>query len=156
MTLNNARQYDKAIETMTDTEGVLVENGLTYSTLRTTYHLMGDYEMAGKMWIESYKSRNDTLVVNLLETSIAKDGYFDALDSLAEFMIARKESGAMIPTWNIATMKVRAQKFDESLVWLNRAYDEHSPNMPYLNVDPIFDPIREDPSYKALIRKLGF
>jgi len=155
MTLNNSRQYEKAIETMTDPEGELVENGLTYSTLRTTYHLLGDFEMAGKMWIESYKSRKDTLVVDLLESTISQGGYFQALDSLAELMITRKEGGSLIPAWNIATMKIRAQQFEESLVWLNTAYEEHSPNMPYLNIDPIFDPIREDPKYTELIRKLG-
>jgi len=44
---------------------------------------------------------------------------------------------------------------DKAFIWLNRAVDEHDYSMEYLKVDPIFDPIRDDPRFAQLMRKVG-
>ncbi|HEX6879790.1 MAG TPA: hypothetical protein VF135_05465, partial [Terriglobales bacterium] len=38
---------------------------------------------------------------------------------------------------------------------LEGAYQHHDPDLPYVAVDPIFDPVRTDPRYKSLVKKLG-
>ncbi len=44
---------------------------------------------------------------------------------------------------------------DETLHWLEKAYAQHSNTMTTLKVDPIFDPIRGDPRFEALARRVG-
>jgi hypothetical protein len=44
---------------------------------------------------------------------------------------------------------------EEALEWLEKALEAHDPNMPYLNIDPIFDYMREDPRFKVLLSKMG-
>ncbi len=44
---------------------------------------------------------------------------------------------------------------DAALQSLSRAYEDHSPNMPFLNVDPPFDPLRSDPRFRDLVRRVG-
>ena len=39
------------------------------------------------------------------------------------------------------------------LDWLERAYDEQSPWIGYLGVDPRVDPVRSQPRFKELLRK---
>jgi len=45
---------------------------------------------------------------------------------------------------------------DQAFAWLERAYQEHSIIMQELKVDPVFDPIRGDPRFVDLVRRVGF
>ncbi len=44
---------------------------------------------------------------------------------------------------------------DEALAWLERAYEERLPFPIFLKPDPIYDPIRSDPRFADLLRRLG-
>ncbi len=44
---------------------------------------------------------------------------------------------------------------DSAFVWLSRAIDSHDYAMEYLKVDPVVDPIRDDPRFAELMRKEG-
>jgi TolB-like protein/DNA-binding winged helix-turn-helix (wHTH) protein len=44
---------------------------------------------------------------------------------------------------------------EQALTWLQTAYDERSPGMASLKVDPRFDPLRSDPRFQALLRRIG-
>jgi len=41
-------------------------------------------------------------------------------------------------------------------MWLERAYDEQDPALFWLKVAPIYDPLRSEPRFQALMRKLNF
>jgi hypothetical protein len=42
-----------------------------------------------------------------------------------------------------------------ALDWLEKACDEHEPNMPYISCMPIFDPLRSEPRFQALLRRVN-
>ena len=44
---------------------------------------------------------------------------------------------------------------DQAINWLNRAYDEKSDYLVYLNVYPLLDSLREEPGFKELVRRAG-
>lgn len=44
---------------------------------------------------------------------------------------------------------------DEALAWLQKAYLEHSGPLTALKVDPIYDPLRSDPRFQDLLRRVG-
>ena len=43
----------------------------------------------------------------------------------------------------------------KTLDWLEKAYAQHSNTMTTLRVDPIFDPLRDDPRFEDLLRRVG-
>ena len=62
-------------------------------------------------------------------------------------MIERSKTRYVTP-WQIATLYTRAGMIDEAIKWLEKAYAAHDNNMPYLNIDPIFDNLRDDSRLK--------
>jgi TolB-like protein/DNA-binding winged helix-turn-helix (wHTH) protein/Tfp pilus assembly protein PilF len=44
---------------------------------------------------------------------------------------------------------------DEALHWLEKAYQEHSSSLTALKVDPTYDPLRSDPRFQELLRRIG-
>jgi TolB-like protein/Flp pilus assembly protein TadD len=44
---------------------------------------------------------------------------------------------------------------DQAFLWFNRAYQERSPSMVYLNVGRFLDSIRSDPRFADLVRRVG-
>jgi eukaryotic-like serine/threonine-protein kinase len=44
---------------------------------------------------------------------------------------------------------------DQALQWLDKAYEARASNMVFLTVEPIFDPLRSDPRFADLIRRIG-
>jgi hypothetical protein len=44
---------------------------------------------------------------------------------------------------------------DEAFAWLERVYSQHSNVLTTLKVDPHFDPLRSDPRFQDLLRRVG-
>jgi TolB-like protein/DNA-binding winged helix-turn-helix (wHTH) protein/Tfp pilus assembly protein PilF len=60
----------------------------------------------------------------------------------------------MDPAANVLAY-VGMDKKDEAFAWLQRAYLEHSNALTALKVDPIYDPLRSDPRFQELLRRVG-
>lgn len=45
---------------------------------------------------------------------------------------------------------------DKAFAWLQKAYLQHSGSMPAIKVDPVYDPLRSDPRFQELLRRLHF
>ncbi len=69
--------------------------------------------------------------------------------------ILRLSKVEYVPPYLMGSVCVGLGKFDEAFIWFNRAIDEHSNSMEYLKVDPIFDPVRNDPRFAQLMKKVG-
>jgi hypothetical protein len=43
-----------------------------------------------------------------------------------------------------------------ALQWLEKAYKDHEVEMFWLKVEPLFNPLRNEPRFKELLTKVGF
>jgi hypothetical protein len=67
---------------------------------------------------------------------------------------ARVELGEYISPVSIALVHIGLGDADRALRWLERAYDERAPQLIWLKADPIFDPLRSDPRFTRLLRRM--
>jgi tetratricopeptide (TPR) repeat protein len=44
---------------------------------------------------------------------------------------------------------------DEAFAWLEKAYEEHRGRLAWLHVDPLLEPLRSDPRFADLVRRVG-
>jgi TolB-like protein len=68
----------------------------------------------------------------------------------------RKSSGQRyLGAYDIACDSALLDDKDQVFYWLERVYREHDISFPYINVDPVFDSVRADPRYLALVKRAG-
>jgi serine/threonine-protein kinase len=148
--LNFVRRYDEAEAAFQQVLERAPDDPISLSNFRTTYHLQGRYEEAMEIWRGFYLrgARPDTAAAQALDRGYVEGGYTAALDAVADEFAAR---GSENLYWQIATLYTRAGATDPALEYLERALGVQDPNLPYIIVDPIFDDLRLEPRFLALI-----
>ena len=79
----------------------------------------------------------------------------DQAERILASLIEKKHKGRMISSLLIAMANLTLGDNDTAMKWLDRAYEEHDPLLSQFILGNSFDPIRDDPRFKALIKKLG-
>jgi len=44
---------------------------------------------------------------------------------------------------------------EDSILWLEKAFASHTRDLIYLKVEPQYDPLRSDPRFQAMVKRLG-
>jgi tetratricopeptide (TPR) repeat protein len=89
----------------------------------------------------------------VLDRIYAANGYAAAMGRAAELLVERSRVKFVLPT-DIAYLYLSAGDREQALAWLERAYEARDPVMPYLGW-PIYAPLRSDPRFKELVRKMN-
>ncbi|MEP7336765.1 MAG: protein kinase [Acidobacteriota bacterium] len=79
-----------------------------------------------------------------------KEEAFRILDRAQE--LVQKEK---LPSQEVAIIYIGLGDFDQAFVWLNRAADERFAYLIYLNIEPLFDSLRADPRFAALVQRIN-
>jgi hypothetical protein len=72
------------------------------------------------------------------------------LDELTE-----ARSHRVVSAWGIAALHASLGDVDEAFRWLDAAVEEGATGLIFLRVHPRLDPIRKDPRFQALLRRVG-
>jgi serine/threonine-protein kinase len=154
MDLMYAHRYDEVIRLMRKTLETSPMEPIALSTIRSAYHQKKMYDEALEAWRLSFEAKGDHEAIQAHNRGRAEGGYSRALRSVAEMLIERSKTSYVTP-WQVATLYTRAGMNEEALVWFEKAYEAHDPNMPYLSVDPIFDDLRPLPRFQAILKRMG-
>ncbi len=88
--------------------------------------------------------------------ALARSGQKKAAESVLEELLNPSEADFIRPL-QIASAFIGLKQFDQAFAWLARAYEENaSPLMAFIWVLPSSEPIREDPRFQALLKRLKF
>ena len=67
--------------------------------------------------------------------------------------LAQASTSRHVSAYHVAVIYIALGDTKVGLDWLERAYDEQSPWIGYLRVDPRVDPVRSDPRFESLLRR---
>jgi eukaryotic-like serine/threonine-protein kinase len=113
----------------------------------------GRYEEALAAERSNWAARGDTDLVAALDRGYAEGGYRGASRGIAGALATRSRT-ANVATVRVAHAYVRAGDFDRAFEWLERSYQAHDPNLAYLGVAPAWAPLRADPRFQNLMRRM--
>jgi hypothetical protein len=92
--------------------------------------------------------------MDLASTYLATDREKDAQPLVDE--VKGRVGKMYVPVYQIAAYYVRRGDRDEAMRWLQQAYDDESAWLIWMKVDPLMDPLRNDPSFQHLLKQVGF
>jgi tetratricopeptide (TPR) repeat protein len=77
----------------------------------------------------------------------------DALRLLGE--LKRRQQTSYVPAGAFVNAYLGLGDYEQVFVWLDRAFQEQANLLEYVKVHPFFDPLRKDPRFAELIRRIG-
>jgi hypothetical protein len=126
--------------------------GITHWTFGVTYLAMGRHREAVASLEQAAQLTRSPNIVATLAHATARSGDRPAAERM---MASLRESASHVSPFPLAIGCVGLGRHDEALAWLEGAFDERDGWMTYLNVYPIFDPLRADARFTALVRRVG-
>jgi tetratricopeptide (TPR) repeat protein len=83
-------------------------------------------------------------------------GWDGGIRALTNLMIEGAAQGMFEVSYVLAMHLAVIGEAEEAMTWLERAYDEHSPLLVNAKTEPRLDPLRSDPRFHDLLRRIGF
>jgi serine/threonine-protein kinase len=77
----------------------------------------------------------------------------EAQKRLEELLVLPKDRP--LPAFDLALVYTGMGMKREALEWLEKAFQEHHYRLIYIGVDPLFAPLRDDPGFADLLRRIG-
>jgi TolB-like protein len=156
VTLHFARRYDEAVEQFQMVLDLNPNFHGAYQWLSRAYEskgLHGDAVSAYQKFLTLEGIANEEEITGLADAyqTSGKEGYWRwMLDYWTER--AKQE---YVPRTDFAMIYAYLSDKDQAMRWLEEGYKEHEFNMTRLNVDPEFDPLRSDPRFQDLLRRMN-
>src|ERR1044071_4943154 len=150
-----ARRYDEAIEQLLKAVDLDPNYWVSHVLLGRCYEQMGKLNEAVAAFQKARHIENSIPeVLAALGHGYAVSGKrVEALKIIRELQDRSKKE--FIPSYSIATIYVGLGMKDQALQHLVKSYDEGSYYMIHLKVEPILDPLRADPRFTDLMRRVG-
>jgi len=150
-----ARKFDRAIEQAHDTLEMDANFAISYAVLGEVYLSKGMYR-EGLSALEKYSalSRSGAASLALLGYSHARLGERkESLQVIEALKAASKQS--FVPALFVALVYAGLEDKDQAFTWLEKAYEERFNRLAYLKVEALWDPLRSDPRFADLLRRVG-
>jgi eukaryotic-like serine/threonine-protein kinase len=128
---------------------------LAHNYLALTYTVQNEYEQAAEVLRPLVSDADrEPRALGLIGLGLARTGQVRAarrtIDELK--VLARVRH---VPTYNESLVRIGLREHEEAITLLGRAADERFPWTIHFNVDPLLDPLRQDPRFRALLRQVN-
>lgn len=151
--LYQARKYDQALEELKKAIELFPEHGANYAYTAWVYTALGRYEeaLAPCRRLEEITGEEPIIISAYV---YAKWGKRKEAEKLLKEIIEESEKTYVSPT-EIACIYGALGDFDQAFSLLEKAYSERDNKLQYLKVAPAWDPLRSDPRFKALLKRMN-
>jgi tetratricopeptide (TPR) repeat protein len=150
------RHYDRAIE-----QGLkLLDMDQTFADghfeLGMTYEAEGAHERAIREFQKGISlDPGNPLMLSLLGHAYGAAGKRKDAESVLRNLnsLAKRQP---VSAFHFAVVRMGLGESDQAFELLNKAWEERYEMMGWLKVDPLFDSLRSDPRFDALVQRMGF
>ena len=150
-----ARAYDEAIAQCLKALDLDTHYLMTYTVLGQAYVAASRYDEAiGALQSAVGFSGGLVFTSAALGYAYAKAGKSREAKKILEDLLQRS-STEYVPPFCVALVHAGLSDKDEAMAWLERAYEERSHWLVYLKAWPIFDDLRSDARFTALLGRVG-
>jgi TolB-like protein len=147
------RRYDDAIAQARTALKTAPDDPMNHWVLWYSFSAKGMHKEAfpsSKVFLKLYDDRE---LDDALERGYREAGYRGAMKRAAEALIVHFHKSYANPT-DIACLFLEAGEKEKALDWLEKGFEVRDQSLPYLGL-PIYDSVRGDPRFKALLRKMN-
>ncbi len=141
-------EYDEALEESLRTLEMDPNLPGTNTTLTFVYWAKGMYEEAiaqSEKWASIDPSAAS--VAPIVFRSLASGNLAEARTAL--------QNSKQLPAYWKASYYVLVGEKESALEWMGQAINERDPISPWFNIAPYFDPLRDDPRFQDLLRRMN-
>jgi TolB-like protein/Flp pilus assembly protein TadD len=155
--LSVAGQNDRAVEQLKLIFAMDPQYPKAHETLGDIYSRRGMYKGAIREY-QASEQYGGTKLLGLLGYAYARSGDKDqALRTLSELQELGKRSPSGDVSYDLAIVEIGLGNRDEALAWLEKEYQQHdNDGLLFLKYEPIFAPLRSDPRFRNLLRRMNF
>jgi eukaryotic-like serine/threonine-protein kinase len=154
-----ARRYDDAIAQSRKALELDANASVAHANLAWAYvgkglygQAIAEHEKLGER-ANAVTSENQVVASSLGWVYAVSGRRSDALRIAEEFKDLSLH--AYVDSYSIAMIYAGLGEKNRAFQWLEKAYEEHSSNMPFLAADPFWYGLRSDPRYQNLLRRIG-
>ena len=152
------RQYDNATEQYRKTLELDPNLPLVHEYLGYAYEKKGMQKEAVAEWVNALTLTGEKEEASILEQTYAMSDFEAAIRKSAqrklESLNAKVARGEYVPAAEFVKICVRSGNKEEAFAWLAKAVDERNRLAWEFKVNPLFDPLRSDPRFEALMQKV--
>lgn len=148
-----SRRYDEAFAQLKKTIELDPGFARAHRTLGELYRVNGDHANAIEAQAKFFELRGEPQKAALLREAFAKDGWNGYLR-----LVTAENSPLKENNWNWVLAKAYAElgEKDKAFAELDKAYENRLSSIVWFKVEPQLDPLRSDPRFADLMRKVGF
>jgi TolB-like protein/DNA-binding winged helix-turn-helix (wHTH) protein len=150
-----AREYDQAIQKLRATIEMDPNFANAHYKLGLVYEIKGMFKEAAEEYIKNEAlSGTKTEAVDKLRAAYTASGWRGfCLEKLRQLNDSSAR-GYVLPKHFVLTQLQLGDR-EQTFRWLEEAYKERAEPMVYLRVDPRLDPLRSDPRFEGLLRRVN-
>lgn len=150
-----ARQYDQAIQQARSVLEETPDFWLARFWLGSAYREKGKYAEAVEQFRRARRDSSDNpgMIMAYGHAQGLAGNKAEARRALEE--LTKLEQHRYIPALYFAGIYLSLGEHDTAMAALEKAYEQKTDRLIYLGVDPIADPLRNDPRFSNLLRRIG-
>jgi tetratricopeptide (TPR) repeat protein len=149
-----AGRYDNALVQANEAIRMQSNHHIAWAAVLNARHMKRQYAEAVAAAAAYYEGLGWPEVAAALKTGYAESGYADAWRRATEVELAKHADEEGV-AYDAAGNYALAGDSSHALDLLERAYGARDPNIPYIGCYPIFDPLRGEPRFQALLRQMN-
>ena len=151
--LYKARKYDQALEELRKAIELYPEHAFSHALIARVYIALSRYEAAFTSLQTYEKAAGEEPILDWAYLFAKWGKRIEAENMLTKAV--EKSSQTYVPPSSMAFIYGVLGDSDRAFSLLDRAFSERDVGLTFLKVEPWYDPLRSDPRFKALLKKMN-